>query len=57
MKKTCPLCKKEVNDKLLQTCVDAEKWVVEQIREHHPDWVAKDGSCPQCLEYYRKLGK
>lgn len=57
MKKTCPLCKKETDDKLIQTCVDAERWVIDQIRKHHPGWIAGDGSCAKCMEYYSKLGK
>jgi len=57
MSKVCPLCKKEVDEKVVRTCVDAEKWVVEQIRKKHQNWVSSDGSCPQCLEYYRSLGK
>jgi protein-disulfide isomerase len=57
MDRECPLCKKEVDEKLIQTCADAEKWVVGQIKKNHKDWVAADGSCPQCLDYYRKLGE
>lgn len=57
MNKVCPLCKKEVDEKLIQTCVDAEKWVANQIKKRHAEWVASDGSCPKCLAYYRQLGK
>jgi len=57
MNKVCPLCKKEVDEKMIKTCIDAEKWVVSQIRNHHPNWLASDGSCPKCLAYYRDLGK
>jgi protein-disulfide isomerase len=57
MNKACPLCKKEVDEELIKTCVDAEKWVIAQIRAKHPDWVVADGSCPKCLDYYRDLGK
>jgi hypothetical protein len=57
MNKVCPICKKEVDAAVMRTCVDAEKWVVEQIRKNHPQWVSSDGSCPKCLDYYRNLGK
>ena len=57
MNKVCPLCKKELDEKLIQTCVDAEKWVIGQIKKNHTNWVASDGSCPQCLGYYRQLGR
>jgi len=57
MNNVCPLCKKEVDERVIKTCLDAEKWVIDQIRTRHPDWIVSDGSCAKCLDYYRNLGK
>ena len=27
------------------------------IRDQHPEWVSKDGECPACATYERKLGE
>ena len=27
------------------------------IRDKHPEWVTKDGDCPACDSYERKLGE
>jgi len=51
----CPLCKKEMEDSVVNVCTDAYEYVVGRIKEEHPDWVEKDGACPKCLEYYKKL--
>jgi hypothetical protein len=56
MKKTCPICKKTVDENVVQMCTEAEDWILESIRRHHPDWVEKDGSCSKCLEQYRNMG-
>lgn len=41
---------------VINVCVSAYKYVMERIKNEHPDWVEKDGACPQCVEYYKKLG-
>ena len=35
----------------------AENYVINLIRNEHPEWVAEDGSCSRCEEYYRELDK
>ncbi len=47
----CTLCQKEVN----QLHYDIEQWILDTIRENHPHWVAEDGSCEPCVQYYGGL--
>ncbi len=57
MEKQCPICNKPVDESIIKTCEDAQEWVMKMIKRDHPGWIATDGSCPQCLDYYEKLGK
>ena len=34
---------------------EAERFVLDFIRQTHPEWVREDGSCPKCLAYYERL--
>jgi len=57
---TCPLCEEVLPLSLLSQHVESEqknirRYVLEQIKKAHPTWVAKDGACPKCWDYYRKL--
>jgi len=54
-KKICPVCKKETDAKIVDVCTTAYKYVMDKIREEHPEWVEKDGACPKCVECYKKL--
>lgn len=49
----CSLCEKNT-DSLSHI---AEQWLIDKIRADHPDWIANDGACPKCIEYYEKLDK
>lgn len=33
----------------------AEQYLLSVIREEHPEWVDKDGSCERCEKYYKSL--
>ena len=33
----------------------AEQYMLEIIKNEHPEWVEKDGSCARCMEYYQQL--
>ena len=33
----------------------AEQYVLSVIREEHPEWIDKDGSCGLCEKYYKSL--
>jgi hypothetical protein len=48
---TCKMCNEEV-DSLSRV---AERWVLDFIKEQHPEWVQEDGVCPKCVEYYDSL--
>ena len=54
-KKYCPVCKKEMDEKSADICGMAYSYVIKRIKDDHPGWVEKDGACPKCLEYYKKL--
>lgn len=54
-KKVCPLCKKEIEEKLLKLHTRREKLIIDLIKKRNPGWVEEDGACPRCLEYYRAV--
>ena len=33
----------------------AESYTMNLIRQEHPEWVEKDGSCKRCEQYYSSL--
>lgn len=51
----CPICKKMVSENLVDTCESAHQYVIDNIKKKHPNWVEKDGACPKCIEYYKKI--
>jgi hypothetical protein len=51
----CPVCKKEQEEGLVDLCTTAYDYIVETLKREHPDWQEKDGACPKCVEYYKKL--
>ena len=53
--KICPICGKSKDTGIVDTCMTSYLYVLERIKEDHPDWVESDGACPQCLEYYKNL--
>lgn len=53
--RNCPICGSQLAPESAALHVMAERWVIEQIREDHPEWVESDGACPKCLEFYSKL--
>ena len=50
----CPLCKQQVARDLVLFLDHTNQHIIERIQEAHPEWVAKDGGCQPCVEYYRK---
>ena len=54
-KKHCPICKQEQDSPLVDVYHTAYNWVIKYIKSEHPRWVEKDGACPHCIEYYKKL--
>jgi len=53
--KACPLCGREVAEEMLRFHEAIEKVVLEMIQAQHPEWVASDGACPECIAYYRRM--
>ena len=56
----CPLCGERVPRSHLAQHLerDAEelrRHTLRMIRRSHPDWVAENGSCKKCVEYYEQL--
>ena len=48
----CPLCSRKMNRNLAVYLDHTQKHVIEQIKKEHPEWVAQDGACKPCAEYY-----
>lgn len=51
----CPLCGMELAPESIEIHRLAEEYVLEKIRADHPEWIADDGACPKCVEFYRAL--
>lgn len=54
------MCDQDLPVSLLRSHIESEQkdirgYIMEQIKKAHPKWVEKDGACPKCWEYYRKL--
>ncbi len=52
---TCPICGHQIKRHQLRMHMTAEKWVLDKIQQHHPEWEESDGICTRCWEYYRNL--
>ena len=50
------VCGKSSKEEIVDVCTTAYDYIIEQIKKDHPEWVEKDGACPKCIEYYKKLG-
>jgi len=57
MKYYCKICNRQIDDFASIAHVKAEEYLIELIRRDHPEWKTADKTCPECLEYYRKLVK
>jgi len=54
-KKECPLCENVVEEKDFTYHHQIEEVLIDLIKKNHPQWVAYDGACPKCVEYYRAI--
>ena len=50
----CPLCGRRLARDLVVYLNHTEEHVMEQIKKEHPEWVAENGVCQPCAEYYRR---
>ena len=48
----CPLCGDQVDKLVYRYHIDNEKFVLEKIKDHNPDWTVNDGACSRCVDYY-----
>jgi len=58
----CPICGDRVPASELRAHIRAdsgeiERYILNAIRRNHPEWVASDGTCRKCWEYYCSLGE
>ncbi len=53
----CQICGRKIDDSVALMHVKTEEYLLELIRRDHPEWKEKEGACPKCVEYYRKLVK
>ena len=53
----CQICRKTVHQAHSLEHVKAEEYLLNLIRKDHPQWEQKELTCPECVEYYRKLMK
>lgn len=50
----CPLCGRTLARDLMLYLDHTQGHVIEQIKKEHPEWVAENGICQPCAEYYRR---
>ncbi|HSV43485.1 MAG TPA: hypothetical protein VLJ10_02930 [Candidatus Bathyarchaeia archaeon] len=50
----CPLCGQKFQDQFSAYVDHMKSEIVDQIKEDHPQWAEKDGSCQKCYEYYQR---
>jgi len=53
----CKICERMINEKHSLEHAKAEEYLINLIKKDHPKWEQKDSTCPECIEYYRKLIK
>ena len=51
----CKICGRMVHEKHSLEHIKAEEYLIKLIEKDHPQWRHKDPTCPECIEYYRKL--
>ena len=50
----CPLCGRQMERDLVLFLEHTNSHVIDKIKKSHPDWVAEDGACKPCVEYYKR---
>ncbi len=51
---TCPLCNETMAHDLILFLSHGEDHIITEIKKSNPHWVAENGACAPCVEYYRK---
>ena len=50
----CPLCGRKIGRDLALFLDHTNQHVIDKIKISHPEWVAADGICVPCMDYYKK---
>ena len=51
----CQICGKMIHEAHSLEHAKAEEYLLNLIKKDHPKWKEKNLTCPECIEYYRKL--
>jgi len=51
----CQICGRMIHEAHSLEHAKTEEYLLNLIRKDHPEWKDQDITCPECLEYYRKL--
>ena len=54
-KYVCQICAREIDESVALTHVKAEEYLLGLIKRDHPEWKTEQGTCQECIDYYRKL--
>jgi serine protease AprX len=49
----CTICNGQVDKLLYRFHIESERYVIEQLKLHHPDWSANDGICSRCVDHFQ----
>ena len=50
----CPLCGHQMDRNLVLFLDHTHQHIIDKIKEQHPEWVASDGLCKPCGEFFEK---
>ena len=53
----CPVCDNEIPRDLIIFLNHTNEHIIEAIKKQNPEWVASDGLCNRCVEYYESQFK
>ena len=53
----CQICNRMIHEEHALEHIKAEEYLMDLIRKDHPDWQHMQPTCPECVEYYRRLIK
>lgn len=48
----CPMCGRSMDRNLILFLDHTNQHVIDQIKKKYPEWVAEDGICKPCADYY-----
>lgn len=51
----CHICGRLIHQSCSLEHAKAEEYLLSLIKKDHPKWRQGDPTCPECIDYYRKL--